>query len=193
MMSTEQNETLWDETAYRLLENAALLNRCSADDPIAFVGDNDQALKQLDQMSQDAKVRLVTAACDHALPFSLPAHFTRLLKTECLEPEEIEEVEHVLCQIDGLDAVISFAADLVQGALESNDELLVKLAQTRCVVAKLVDQLSVRPDIVSVASRLVLAQRQPRYLDDGRPADWFTRFRAWDREPSFEEIAEGVV
>lgn len=181
-----QLEISEEEAAYLVLENVALLIRRREYGRQPRVGDIIPA--DLAQMAQDEKVRLVAAACKYAQEFSLPAHFNRILQTNLLEPEEIEEIEHVLCQVDGLDAAVSVAAELVRPLLENNPELLAQLAQTRCVVATLVQQLSGRPDIVSVASRLVLVQRNPCYLEDGRAADWFTRFREWDREMPFAEL-----
>src|SRR5262249_39683346 len=60
----------------------------------------------------------------------------------------------------------------------------------RCVIAQLVHQLSVCPDIVAVASRFVLVQREPHYLQDGRPADWFTQLRELDRQLNAPDLRD---
>ncbi len=174
------------EAAYTVLENAALLLRLRG---AGGQTKRDGALPQeLAKIALNDKVRLVQSACDYAASFSLPAHFSRLLITDILDAEEIEEIELVLCQIDGLDAVVSLSGELVRQTMDENQALLSQLAQTRCLVADLVQQLSERMDIVSVASRFLLVQRRPRYTNDGRPADWFTRFREWDQEPTLPEL-----
>jgi hypothetical protein len=170
-----------EEAAYSTLEHAALWLRSRDGD----VPD------ELASLPSPDRVRLVRSACRFASGFALPDHFSRLLQTDALEPEEIEEVEQALSQIDGLDAVVDLSALLVGPDLDQDGGLLHDLSRARCVVADLVSRLSARPDLVAVASRFLLAQRQPRYRDGGRPADWFTRLRELDRgfgDPALAEM-----
>jgi len=146
---------------------------------------------ELEQLPQPDRVRLVRAACRFAAGFSLPDHFGRLVKEDLPEPEEMEEMERLLTQIDALDAAVDLAVRLVDPLLQADSDLLAELARTRCIVAGMVQQFSDYPDVAAVASRFVLVQRELRYLEDGRPADWFTRMREWDREffdPSLSEF-----
>jgi hypothetical protein len=161
-----------EEAGYSTLEHAGLCVRLQP---------GGQLPVELEQMSLPDRVALVHTACGYAAEFSLPKHFSRFLKEDLPEPEEIEEIEHVLSQIDGLDAVVDLAVRLVDPTLETDRDLLAELARTRCIVAELLRQLLVREDLAAVASRFVLVQREPRYLEDGRPADWFTRLRELDR------------
>lgn len=133
---------------------------------------------------------LVHQASKYVRQFALPPSLERILKTDVLEPEDNEEVEHVLCQIDELEAVVGMCVRMVREYLEDarHRQLLTDLVQMRLVASELVRRLSARPDIVSVASRIVLNQREPEYLPDGRPLDWFARWRSWDSTPSLRDI-----
>jgi hypothetical protein len=175
-----------EEAAYSTLEHAALWLRSRGGD----IPD------ELARLPGPDRGRLVRAACRFAGGFALPDHFSQLLQTDALEPEEIEEVEQALSQIDGLDAVVDLSALLVGPDLDQDGGLLHELTRARCVVAALVGRLSARPDLAAVASRFLLPQRQPRYRDGDWPADWFTRLRELDRgfgDPALAEMLPGVT
>lgn len=161
------------EVAYHLLEHAALWIR-EQTGKASQVPSEEHLSVELRQMSTEERIRIVMAACAFAEDFTLPIHLSRILQTEALEPEEIEEVEGVFIQVDGLDATVDLAVRLVSSELERNSNLPSVLTRARCKVATIVKQLSNRMDIAAVASQILLTQRQPTYLLDGRPADWFT-------------------
>jgi hypothetical protein len=186
-----------EEAAYGALEHAAFWHRM-----IQLSSTEDQVMSALATLGEgtpadvlnrrEDKERLIRAACRFASAFALPGHFFLILEADDPEPEEIEEVEQVLAQIDGLDAVVDLSAKLIRSALHQDEEVLADLTRSRCVVAALVQRLSIRPDLAAVASRFLLSQRRPWYLGDGRPADWFTRLRELDRgylESSLADLA----
>lgn len=186
-----------EEVAYSALEHAALWDRMvqpsSADDQaISALGSIGEGTPADVLARLDDKTPLIRAACRFASAFTLPGHFSRILKVDDPEPEEIEELEQVLSQIDGLDAVVDLSAGLLGNALEQDQHVLADLARSRAVVASLMQRLLARPDLVAIASRFLLSQRKPRYLGDGRPADWFTRLRELDKgyaAPSLADLA----
>lgn len=174
-----------EEAAYSTLEHGGLWARAREGSPLP---------PDLERLSMPERVQLVRAACRFTSGFSLPGHFARLFEADALEPEEIEEVEHALAQIDGLDAVVDVSVRLVDPVIEQEDGLLLELAGARSLVGDLVGQLSARPDLAALASRFLLAQREPRYLEGDRPADWFTCLRELDRgfdDPALGDLLRG--
>jgi hypothetical protein len=184
-----------EEAAYGILEHAALRDRV-----VQLASEEAQAMSALASLGEgtpadvvnrlDDKTRLIRAACRFASAFALPGHFSRILDSDEPEPEDIEEVEQVLSQIDGLDAVVDLSARLIGSALLEDQDVLADLARARSVVATLLRGMSSRPDLLAIASRFLLSQRKPRYLGDGRPADWFTRLRELDNSYSAPSLAD---
>ncbi len=168
-----------ESAAYATLENAGVLWRSNPEN---------SSLVRLNSLPKEVLRRLPLDACRYAKDFSIPDPVLGLLSRDLLEPEDIERCEHVFEQIDGLDAVIDLAAELLREQLETDDELLIALAKSRQNVAGLLDKFADRADIAEVASRAVLTQRDPVFLPDGRPADWFTSVRQQDETNSLESI-----
>lgn len=170
-----------------LFENAAKLRRLSA----ATAGtEAEEVLYGVENLPEIYKVRMFLAACEYIRQFSLPKHFERLLATDHLTSEELEEVEHVLSQIDGAEAALNFALPLVRDAVGDDAVLTEAGVRARCAITSMIERLRTREDIVAVASRMLLTERDPVYLDDGRPGDWFTQFREWDKEVPLEQLFE---
>lgn len=160
-----------ESAAYSTLENAGVLWR---HDP------NHTALHQLTSLAPTVRRQLVVEACHYASDFSLSASLQQLLKKDCLEQEEIERFEHIFEQIDSLEAATDLAVALTDEFVDNDAELLQALCQNRQRVAALLEEFHERSDIAEVASRVLLVQRDPVYLPDGRPADWFTELRYKD-------------
>lgn len=165
-----------ESAAYATLENAGMLWRR---DP------NHTALRQLTSLAPATRRRLVLEACRYTSDFSLPASLRQLLKKDCLEQEEIERFEHIFEQIDSLEAATDLAVALTDEFADNDKELLQALHQNRQRVAALLEEFHDRSDIAEVASRVLLVQRDPVYLPDGRPADWFTELRRKDTHSEY--------
>jgi hypothetical protein len=95
------------------------------------------------------------------------------LSAEVLSPEELEEIEDLLVRRDALETVWSVAHALATDLLASDAEANRHLAWMRCIAAEIDDELAQRPDVVSVAARILNALPPPLPVPGGLSAGWW--------------------
>jgi hypothetical protein len=97
----------------------------------------------------------------------------RLLAVEAISPEELEEVEDLLIRRDALETVWSAARMLSADLLTTDAETGRLLAWMRCLAAEIDDELAQRPDVVSVAARVLKALPPPLSVPAELSAGWW--------------------
>ncbi len=166
------------DAAYHVFEHGGLLQREG--------GKAHSVMQQLRELPMDECIRLVRAACQFTLDFSLPDHLARVFGLDLVDPDEMAEIEHVLVQRDALDAALRLAILLVGDCVKHDDELLADLATACCVGPELDDTLLTRPDIIGPASRILQGISDP-----ATAATWLRKARAFDerfQEPTLAEF-----
>ncbi|MGH7134537.1 MAG: hypothetical protein ACREHD_02290, partial [Pirellulales bacterium] len=158
------------EAAYHVLAHAGMLRRLRGES-------REARIDELSRLPKDERFRLVREACQFSLQFGMPEHFQRFLAQDVLDADELGEIEGALLQRDEFDAVLSAMDQLVGECLASDDDLLASVARAHCVAAELDDQLAQRPDILSVASRVVAD-----YTDPAHYGAWLVKARRLDEE-----------
>lgn len=177
------DEVSESEAAYDLLAHTGFMLRIGADR---------NAPPQALSFPMEDRVRIVSAACDHIEQFSLPDNVKRYLANDALENEELGEFEQILLQRDELDVVVQFSREMVRDTIEHDDALLAKLASAVSVAAELDEAILSRPDIIAVASRILVGSRPDPWHSEDPLSDWFVKARAWDlgfSSPNLPDLA----
>ena len=144
-----------EEAAYYALENAGLLRR---QEP------GHRLLADLRNCSRTARSKLVRRGCLFVSGFSLAERVAGVLEREEFDDDALDETEALLVRRDALEAALRFAVDLTDDLLDQ-DGLRTALLSAREVAAQIDDVLWRRPDVLCVASRiLVPAADSPPWL-----------------------------
>ena len=162
------------EAAYETLKHAALLWRYTADEKV---------LDDLRSLHVDQRRSLVINACAYVDDFLLLQLANELVASDALSDEQIESAEELLLERDGFQAAWDLARQLVADILEHEADLLRALTKARCRITQADDLLRVRPDIVSIASRIMEPFREiAKVTFDKSKYWWFYESREWDAE-----------
>jgi hypothetical protein len=152
------------EAAYHLLENAGWLDRYGA---------SSSWVDELRALPVEDRRRLVGAASRNAAGMTWAERARRLLSVEALSPEAFEEIEDLLIRRDALETVWSAARTLAADLLGSDAETGRRLAWLRCLAAEIDDELAPRPDVVSVAARVLNALPPPLPIPAELSTGWW--------------------
>lgn len=171
-----------EEAAYHLLEHAGMLRRYTADEV---------SIRGLKELTEKKVVELVMSVCKYISCITLSERINELVAKDFLESEEIEEVEAILLDRDGLQTVIDLASELVRKLLNEHSEVVIALADANCVAAEIDDLLLSRPDIISVASRPLepFLQLIKTHLDMEKYW-WFAKAREIDKTYQEQNLFE---
>jgi len=170
-----------NRSAYLVLLNAGMLLRNSKSKELPA---------EIASMSLEEQSHLVSAACEYAGDFSLPQSVRHALRKDELEPEELEACEDALGDIDELDVVLALSKRLVDSVLDRDDQLLLRLATAITAARVAAKQMLSRPDIVAIASRVLIPIRPLDWLPPGSFPDWFAKARECDAELSSFDIRD---
>jgi hypothetical protein len=169
-----------DEAAYHLLEHAGWLDR--------HAGASEWA-GELRALPADDRRRLARAACRYAGGITWADRARRLLAADALSADEFEEVEDLLVRRDALETVWAVARELVADFLSADSETGRGLALARCVAAEIDEVLAGRPDVASVAARVLGALPPPLPVPAELSAGWWYAgvrdLDRWYSEPPF--------
>jgi hypothetical protein len=153
-----------EEAAYHLLEHAGWLDRYGA---------ASTWVDELRSLPAEDRRRLIGAASGYAGGMTWAERARRLLAAEALSPEELEAVEDLLIRRDALETVWSAARMLAADLLATDAETGRSLAWTRSLAAEIDDELAQRPDVVSVAARVLNALPPPLTVPAELSAGWW--------------------
>ncbi len=129
-------------------------------------------LRRLQELPREDCEKLVAAACQHADP-SLANKRLGALLNEALTSEELESFDAVLREAEELVYVLDLSARLTAAWYDS--DLHDRIGEKLFELDKLIDQLYLRPDLISVRWRIL--QRS-----DGTIPGWLTTAKALDEK-----------
>jgi hypothetical protein len=160
-----------EEAAYHVLEHTGKLVRYTGSTACVT------ALQALPPAQRKA---LLLAACRYARNQRLSQRCRSLLEPDILEPDALERLDAIVLGRDALGIVLDLASTLASD-LEDDLEVPVALGEALTYCDQLTDLLYRRPDVLSLAWR-ILAQEP-----GGVPA-WLRRAAEMDREYQQEDV-----
>ncbi len=167
-----QIEISLEETAYYLLENAAALWR--------YTG-NEVYKNDFKDFPLEERKKLVSAACKYINSSSLPEQARKITVTDALSDDKIDQAESIFLLRDGLQGVLDISKCVVDDILLNDKEMLSNLTDAFCVASEIDELLLDRPDIASIASRIMEPFKEMIKIDvSSDDYWWFYKARKWD-------------
>lgn len=138
------------ETAFHLLEHTEMLFFCTGE---RCVQEDLRSLRPFD---------LVLGASERIVGMTLTDEATTLLQPDVLDPDQIDVVEMLLLRRHALQGVVSLIRDLADLSDPHQRQAVVRAVSA---IAELDDVLLARPDVISVASRILDPVRDDLVVD----------------------------
>jgi len=171
-----------EEAAYHALEHAGMLQR--------YTGEDDSVRKVFSMPKAERKA-LTRYACAYIGHMSLTEKARRILSDNDYEADELELIEDILFQRDGLETVFFMLVGTVAKDFLREPDISGMLADTRCKIFDLDEVLLSRPDVYIIASR-ALESIKERIVIPLNEKDywWFYKARTLDEDHEKETFAD---
>lgn len=165
-----------DEAAAGLLEHAGMLWRYTHDDRVR---------DELRAQPAPRRRKLVLDACRYLSRATYSPRMTTLCAHDALSNEQLEEIQSLILLRDGAQTALDLAAYLVQDLLSRDTTLLLALADGNAAFAEGDDAILRRPDILSVAHRILAPLRPHIKVTLDQRTHWWL-FHAAKLDQQFE-------
>jgi len=175
----KEDDAATENAAFEILSHGALRDRYSG---------SGEVFKLCKSLKPQILRKLVLDACASMKKATFEEDAKRLTQTDALSDEDLRETEDLLIARDHFEASWQLSNKLAHDELDGDDELRGALAKAKTAIKSGDEHLLKRPDITSVASRILdpLREMAKEPLDH---EDYWWFFKAREQDEEYEKAS----